>query len=504
MSGGAGLAAYDASLAGRLAPLTTLANQSLSNLMLPDGWALLYQYSASSAYGGAQYFLAAYPASAPTVCVLVLGAPWSRFISFYVPFVNHVLDPVSSAIVGNATSISADIGFSSMYKAVRKQLWLDIASVRQTVPAFAVNLPMITTGIGPGAAMAQLAALDLRPGKQNSPSEVAQLQSYAYSCPPFGDAAFAQFFAAQISNGYRLQAQADFFPTRPAPDSGYVQAGAAQSLPLKIPTYDAPWVERDGPYYQQLLTGAEPAADNAGSLDMSSGIDAMLAFSLSKLSAVAYQMAQHPGSTVAFGYDPYMLKSNVTLQGSVWASVFEGPDTLVIALRGTINWQELFTLVSDAFPATPDWLASGHGQYAKGLVALYGAGRDDLRAALSGLGNKPVLLTGHDIGGALANLMAVDLSQNPLPGQRRVAAVYTFGTPPAASNPFAASYDTGPLGAINYQVVRPNDVMPRMPLSGMLFTPGTRVALSGGEFDSYNGSTWHGLYNYINLLNPHV
>lgn len=493
---------YSQEWAARLVPLTTLANNTLSNLMLPDQWALLYQYSASSTYGGSQYFLAADLEADPVVCVLVLGAQWPSFISFYVPFVNHVMRIVDTKIVGvnpkdTDPKICADTGFCTMYSALRTRLWHDIASIQQTMPAFSASLSLITVGIGPGAALAQLAAIDLRPGKEVEPSTVTHLQSYVYSCPPFGDDNFAHLFANNIAAGFRVLAPADFFPTQPTVESGYIPAGQPQDLPLKIPTYDSPWVERDGPYYQQLLTGQDIVVDGDGSVDAAS-FDLALASSMAKLCAVAYQMSQHPGTL--FSCAPYTWMNNVIFEGSVWASVFESPDTLVIALRGTCSWEELFTLVSDAFPGMPTWLPEDYGQYAKPLVDLYQAGRDLLRDALNSLGNKPVILTGHDCGGALANLMAVDIVANPLQGNRTVSAVYTFGVQPAASPVFANSFATGPLRPINFQVIRPRDVMPKLRLQGFFVTFGNQVRLEGGDFDSYNGSTWHGLYNYITLL----
>lgn len=496
--------AYDQALAARLVPLTSLANQTMKNLMLPDDWALLYQYTASTSFGGSQYFFAAYPANNPTVCVLVLGAEWSKFISFYVPFVNHVLQAVNPAIVGGNEQIQADTGFNNMYKALRKQIWLDIAKIQQSVQQFASQLPMITVGIGPGAALAQLAAIDLRPGKSHDASTVTQIQSYVYSCPPFGDAAFAQFLSNKVAASFRVQALADAFPNQPAVGSGYINAGQLQALPYKIPTYDTPWVLRDAPYYQQQLAASEISVDSAGSYDTPAGFSPLVAFSMAQLSSVPYQMALQPGSSLLFNNSYGNPKTNVNIQGSIWASIFEGPDNLAIALRGTLTWQELFTLISDAFPGSPDWISSDFGQYANQLVLLYQAGRDALRAALNDakLGDKPIILTGHDCGGALANLMAVDLLQHPLNGQRRVQSIYTFGATPAADAAFATSFDLTPLNNINFQVVRPRDVMPNLRLLGFLQTLGTKVELSGGDFDSYNGSTWHGIYNYINLLNP--
>ncbi|MCX7289918.1 hypothetical protein [Janthinobacterium sp.] len=98
--------------------------------------------------------------------------------------------------------------------------------------------------------------------------------------------------------------------------------------------------------------------------------------------------------------------------------------------------------------------------------------------------------------------MAVDILTNPLAGNRTVASVYTFGTGPAADLTFARNYGLSRLGSCNFQVARTFDIMPALQLLGAPQTLGTPVPLSGGDFDSYNGSTFHGLYNYIDLLNP--
>ena len=76
------------------------------------------------------------------------------------------------------------------------------------------------------------------------------------------------------------QAPADLFASQPLPASGYVQAGAQHNLAMAIPTYDSPWVERDGPYYQQLLTGVAPFNDGAGTTAVVPGFDPLLAFAM--------------------------------------------------------------------------------------------------------------------------------------------------------------------------------------------------------------------------------
>ncbi|NET81458.1 MAG: hypothetical protein F6J94_05675 [Moorea sp. SIO1F2] len=408
------------------------------------------------------------------------------------------LSQLRQGIRSTSQDAEIDTGFSLMYRAIRGSLLDDLQKVKQQIPAFQTTMPVICAGLGPGGPIAQLASLDLRPGNGNSPA--TSIQAYAYSCPAYGNGDYQSLYNSAVTASFRVQAQADLFPSLPDQTTGYVQVGTEESLPLDIRTYDSPWVERDGPYYNELLTQSDPGSGEPGTVSSVTGFSQALAFALGQLCAVAYQMFQHPGSTPSFSYTPYDLKQNLTLNGAVWASVFEGPDNLVLALRGTVSWLELMTIVSDSFPGYPSWLPTSFGSYAKSLVDLYASGRDTVRQALNGLVNKPVLVTGHGSGGALANLIAVDLDQNPLTDQRSLAAVYTFGATPAATPIFATQYDTI-LAGRNYQVARPQDIMPNLPLLGFFVPQGQLVTLSGGSFNPYNGATFHGLLTYLALLN---
>ncbi|MCX7289916.1 hypothetical protein [Janthinobacterium sp.] len=173
---------YDAALAAKLVPLATLANASLANLYLPSDWGLAYSHTGAASMGGCQYFLAVSPASSPTMCVLVLGALWSDFIAFYTPD-NHSLFLVPSSVVGTTAAISADGGFETMYQSIRSALWADLAKIQLTIPAFATTLPLVVVGLGPGAPVAQLASLDLRPNKTLSPSPTC-IPARPSSTPP--------------------------------------------------------------------------------------------------------------------------------------------------------------------------------------------------------------------------------------------------------------------------------------------------------------------------------
>ena len=90
------------------------------------------------------------------------------------------------------------------------------------------------------------------------------------------------------------------------------------------------------------------------------------------------------------------------------------------------------------------------------------------------LGNpsKPIFVTGHSLGGALAILAAQKFA-----GRRfNLRAVYTFGQPRVGNRAFAKLYDAmdacfpRDLRGITYRVVNENDIVPRVPFAGV---PGT-------------------------------
>lgn len=64
---------------------------------------------------------------------------------------------------------------------------------------------------------------------------------------------------------------------------------------------------------------------------------------------------------------------------------------------------------------------------------------------LNDLPSKPIIFTGHSLGGALAMLAAFDCSISTL--KEEVEAVYTFGQPRIGNQRFASYYDSQPCGS---------------------------------------------------------
>jgi len=79
--------------------------------------------------------------------------------------------------------------------------------------------------------------------------------------------------------------------------------------------------------------------------------------------------------------------------------------------------------------------------------------------------NRPVFVTGHSLGGALA-VLAADRINAKQPG--RIRAVYTFGMPRAGGSGFATAYNQA-LGSCTYRLVHGDDVVPTVAPSSLGF-----------------------------------
>jgi triacylglycerol lipase len=112
------------------------------------------------------------------------------------------------------------------------------------------------------------------------------------------------------------------------------------------------------------------------------------------------------------------------------------------------NWRDLVT--DGRFALGPDGVHTG---FRKALDQVWG----DVATYLKALGGKPVWLTGHSLGAALATLAAARWAAGP-----RVQGIYTFGSPRVGNAVFAATVP-GPC----YRFVNNNDVVTRLPPPGL-------------------------------------
>jgi triacylglycerol lipase len=118
-----------------------------------------------------------------------------------------------------------------------------------------------------------------------------------------------------------------------------------------------------------------------------------------------------------------------------------------------------------------------------GFQAALEAAEGDIRQAidLSKLTDRPLFVTGHSLGGALAGL-AADFADKQ---GARPRAVYVFGMPRTGGQKFRDRYNAT-LGPVTYRLVHGLDIVPRVPPAKLRFRHVGRVLQcdSGAKFDA--------------------
>lgn len=165
-------------------------------------------------------------------------------------------------------------------------------------------------------------------------------------------------------------------------------------------------------------------------------------------------------------------------------------NALILAFRGTQNIRDVLT---DLAFSRRQWRGQGmHHGFVNAFLSVVGKvekwvnaqGISNLKSQIS---NAPLIITGHSLGGALAQLCAWALAQDGFP----VHSVYTFGGPRAGNRGWAQSYDTL-LGRQTFRLVNEEDIVPRMPpwLMGFRHTRTEQFFDALGFLHEEPGLTW--------------
>jgi pimeloyl-ACP methyl ester carboxylesterase len=144
-----------------------------------------------------------------------------------------------------------------------------------------------------------------------------------------------------------------------------------------------------------------------------------------------------------------------------------GPEALVVVPRGSDDARDWLGNVQACLVPCPKQFGDGHihagflRQLERVPPALYGI----LRDAMHALGERPVHVLGHSLGGGLAPAIAFRLLAEGI----RIAGVHLFGAPRLGDAAFAATYNRHGLGAVTRRFVRCQggeaDLVTRVPLS---------------------------------------
>lgn len=105
-----------------------------------------------------------------------------------------------------------------------------------------------------------------------------------------------------------------------------------------------------------------------------------------------------------------------------------------------------------------------------------------LRTAIAASGAKTILVTGHSLGGAMAELAAIDLKLNVYPSMKY--ATYTQGCPRVGNPAFATLYDQ--MIDASFREVHQADCVPHLPPKLLGFSHAPMEIWFDEAFDSYH------------------
>ena len=189
---------------------------------------------------------------------------------------------------------------------------------------------------------------------------------------------------------------------------------------------------------------------------------------LAQAAAMAYREPAQCAkwATVSGFTGPFDFFDNADTQGFV----AESGDAIIVAFRGTQPNRPMDWFV-DARATRGKWdhnVGQVHDGFYSALRKVWGVTLpkgEVLPKRLVNRGNKTIWITGHSLGGALAELCAAQamfVSHIPVQG------VYTFGQPRVGNKDFAAAVNEK-LGSGIFRFVNDRDIVPRVPLFTMGF-----------------------------------
>jgi lipase (class 3) len=173
------------------------------------------------------------------------------------------------------------------------------------------------------------------------------------------------------------------------------------------------------------------------------------------------------------GFDKFSWINLVGVFKDVCVAIAQNEDYTLLVFRGTKVPQDF---MSD-FACTPvrfDWVfaaAPALGEIHAGFGHTLADGLAAIKNELSLIPAKPLLITGHSLGGAVAALAGAYFTAT---GAGAVHAIYTFGQPRIGLHNFCNTY-TQILDGKLTRFVNKSDVVPRVPFRGMDYSDEGRM-----------------------------
>ena len=518
------MSGYNTSDSTKLQALAGIANGSIEPHIFVRGWGIPAEVIPQIP-GGMRAILFVMPlpsTGSETVVTLAIGQSWTSLVgeSLYIydsdqKVSGFRLDPIGRNLGGGecAGNPEFNAAYLEQYSEYFEPALFKAIEASAQLKDQLNGKKLFVTAQAQAAPLAQLAAMAFRRTRTGLPDGLVLTTEccYTFAMPPVGNADFSTCLNANAPSGaYNVYAgKVDQFASPPVMPKDTVRTGTPEDLSkatIPVP-YDEPWFERSAPYYTQSLGGADPSSPSNGEVsNPPEGFSANFAFTLAELAAAACGLAMRPDLPQHPVVPNYNLEGQpITSNNAPWAYLFTNktttPARVIVVFRGSITFTELVAAITPFGQSPPAYLPK-NCQILSSVDAIYSPLREALRSAVSTLlkllpgMSKEIVVTGHDLGGTLANVCALDIATDPA-GLIKPGPVYTFGAPLVGNISFAEAFNAQ-FASKSFQLGRPGDIFPFIPENRMPVP--AAVPLAG--VPTWDDPEQHALRGYAELLNP--
>ena len=202
--------------------------------------------------------------------------------------------------------------------------------------------------------------------------------------------------------------------------------------------------------------------------------------------------ASSQGAMAALGFSNFVWIDLTTVFKDLCAFIVSSDEYHLLVFRGTKLPQDWMTDLA-CTPVRFDWVFNGGPAIGEIHAGFGHCLADRLSAIISALSsrdlNKPLLITGHSLGGALAALAGAcfNVLGSPVP---TVSAIYTFGQPRIGLHDFCNTYSRI-LADKLVRFVNKQDLVPRVPFRNWDYSDeGTMIHFDSTGTPSIQSQEW--------------
>lgn len=170
--------------------------------------------------------------------------------------------------------------------------------------------------------------------------------------------------------------------------------------------------------------------------------------------------------------------------------VIKTDSKILVSYHGTKNFLGMEGLHDMQTSRTGMKFGENTGLVHTGFKKEYELSKASLSLALDNIGaDKPVVFSGHSLGGSVANIAALDFITNH-PRELDIQAVVTFGSPRVFALKTAKLYNRLGLGDKTYRIKNDADIAPKFPDKIRYEHVGKKIKIKSGSMNIHGGSTY--------------